>query len=147
MTICNSRLGLWAWRDIICIWTTMKTRTPDLLSMMSYACANMAHCPCSMPTIWPQTIHISQHKPNLMTYSPWQLMVSLDPRYFSFCFSFFWYTCFLIGGMLGPLKPVLPLFWPFSANKARGSQKHSSWWFSLNVLYVLLTTHQHQYVK
>ena len=49
MTICNSRLGLWVWRDIICIWTTMKTRTPDLLSMMSYACANMAHCPSSMP--------------------------------------------------------------------------------------------------
>ena len=33
MTICNSRLGLWVWRDIICIWTTMKTRTPDLLSI------------------------------------------------------------------------------------------------------------------
>ena len=44
MTICNSRLGLWVWRDIICIWTTMKTRTPDLLGM-SYACANMVHCP------------------------------------------------------------------------------------------------------
>ena len=44
MKICNSRLGLWVWRDMICIWTTMKTRTPDLLGM-SYACANMVHSP------------------------------------------------------------------------------------------------------
>ena len=79
MTICNSRLGLWAWRDIICIWTTMKTRTPDLLSMMSYACANMAHCPSSMPMTSDNThlSTVSTKKILIFWVLPWEKILKI----------------------------------------------------------------------
>ena len=112
MKICNSRLGLWVWRDIICIWTTMKTRTPDLLGM-SYACANMVHCPGyaddlrQYTTLNSDHYNISVHLNNttkklhvevwvLAHYAKLALNVIFTSRELTFMFSaisvYFWYT-------------------------------------------------------